>query len=393
MMGEGEDATPLIKGGEMARRLLVLALSMLLIAGVAAFSTQLHYLGSFDPPRDGWTFNGIPVGGISGLTYGLDGSFYAVCDDKGANVDPPGILYKLSIDVDASGINAVDVTDVIHLQTPDGQPYAAGSIDAEDVLWDVEGFIVCSERDQDNNPWIRQFSHAGAYQGAVPVPSKFVPSFDGEKQVAGTRTNLSFEASALTPDYATLYVMNEEALVQDGDVATPTAGTPVRLIEYDMTSGTPVEKTEYVYVTEPMFAAPPEGKSGDNGVPGMVYVAPITSQFDLIVMERSYVSGAGNQIGLFGVKFDDSSNVMGIDSLSNPSSPQTITILEKTPLLIISDNKDLTQIDFDPDNMEAIGLGPRLPNGHYTLIIASDNNFNPKYQRNVFAAFEIIPDK
>ena len=392
-MQEGEDATTAIKGGEMVRRLLTLVLSICLMAGVAAFSIQLNYLGSFDPPRDGWTFDGITVGGISGLTLAPDGSFYAVCDDKGANVDPPGLLYKLNIDLDASGIHGVDVAGLVHLQTPDGGSYTSGSIDAEDVLWDPAGFVVCSERDQNNNPWIRQFSHDGTFLSEIPVPGKFIPASEGDTQVRGTRTNLSFEASTFTPDYATLYVMNEEALVQDGDVATPAAGTPVRLIEYDISNNTPVEKAEYVYITEPMFAAPPEGKSGDNGVPGMVYVGHITSQFDLIVMERSYVSGAGNQIGLFGVRFDDASNVVGIDALANPSSPQTVSILEKTPLLIISDNKDLTQVNFDPDNMEAISLGPQLPNGHYTLIIASDNNFNPKYQRNVFAAFEIVPDE
>ncbi len=383
----------MIKGGEMVRRLTVLAVVICLLVGISAFSMSLKYLGSFDPPRNGWTFNGINVGGISGLTLASDGSFYAVCDDKGSNVDPPGLLYKLNIDVDETGIHGVNVVGVVHLKTTDGGSYAPNSIDAEDVLWTPTGFIVCSERDQDNNPWIRQFSHDGGFLSSIPVPEKFVPAFDGDKQVRGVRTNLSFEASALTPDYATLFVMNEEALVQDGDVATPTAGTPVRMIEYDMSGGTPVEKAEYVYITEPMFAAPPEGKSGDNGVPGMVYVGHITSQFDLIVMERSYVSGAGNQIGLFGVKFDDSTNVMGIDALADPNNPHTLSILEKTPLLIISDNKDLTQVDFDPDNMEAISLGPQLPNGDYTLIIGSDNNFNPKYQRNVFAAFEIVPDK
>lgn len=377
----------------MIRRLSVLVLSICLLSSVATFALNLNYLGSFDPPRDGWTFDGITVGGISGLTLANDGSFYAICDDKGANVDPPGVLYKLNINLNEDGIHAVDVTGVVHLQTPDGDSYASGSIDAEDVLWTPTGFIACSERDQDNNPWIRQFSHEGAFVSAITVPDKFIPASEGDTQVRGTRTNLSFEASTLAPDYATLYVMNEEALVQDGDVATSMAGTPVRLIEYDMSGATPVEKAEYVYITEPMFAAPPEGKSGDNGVPGMVYVGHITSQFDLIVMERSYVPGAGNQIGLFGVKFDDASNVMGIDALADPANPQTVSVLEKTPLLIISDNKDLTQIDFDPDNMEAISLGPQLPNGNYTLIIASDNNFNPKYQRNVFAAFEIVPDK
>ena len=377
----------------MVRRLSAVVVSICLLFGVVTFSMQLNYLGSFDPPRDGWTFNGVIVGGISGLTLANDGSFFGICDDKGENVNPPGVLYNLNINLDQTGIHGVDVVGIVPLKTPDGSPYASGSIDAEDVLWIPTGFIACSERDQDNNPWIRQFSHDGTFLSEVPVPDKFVPAFDGDTQVRGVRTNLSFEASTLTPDYATLYVMNEEALVQDGDVATATAGTPVRLIKYDMSGATPVEKAEYVYITEPLFVAPPEGKSGDNGVPGMVYVGHITSKLDLIVMERSYVSGAGNQIVLFGVKFDDASNVMGIDTLANPASPQTVSVLKKTPLLIISDNPDLTQIDFDPDNMEAISLGPRLPNGHYTLIVASDNNFNPKYQRNVFAAFEIIPDK
>jgi len=60
---------------------------------------------------------------------------------------------------------------------------------------------------------------------------------------------------------------------------------------------------------------------------------------------------------------------------------------------LVRNDLDLAQIDFDPDNMEAISLGSQLPNGHYTLIIASDNNFNPKYQQQVFAAFEVVPDK
>jgi len=278
----------------MVRRLSALVVSICLLFGVAGFALNLNYLGSFDPPKDGWTFNGISVGGISGLTLAPDGSFFAICDDKGDYVNPPGILYNLNINADQTGIHGVDVVGIVPLKTPDGSPYASGSIDAEDVLWTPTGFIACSERDQDNNPWIRQFSHDGTFISAIPVPEEFVPAFDGDTQVRGVRTNLSFEASTLTPDYATLYVMNEEALVQDGDVATPTAGTPVRLIEYSLSGGTLVEKAEYVYVTEPIFAAPPEGQSADNGVPGMVYVGHITSQFDLIVMERSYSTGAGN---------------------------------------------------------------------------------------------------
>jgi len=188
-----KQATFYPKEGKMVRRLSTLVVSICLLAGVAAFSMQLN----------------------SGLTLANDGSFYAICDDKGANVDPPGVLYKLNIDLDASGIHGVDVVGIVHLKTPDGSSYTSGSIDAEDVLWTPTDFIACSERDQDNNPWIRQFSHDGTFLSEVPVSEKFMPASEGDTQVRGTRTNLSFEASALTPDYATLYVMNEEALLQD----------------------------------------------------------------------------------------------------------------------------------------------------------------------------------
>jgi hypothetical protein len=379
------------KEGDMMRRLLVSVLLLCVVFGVVAFGFNLKYLGSFDPPRENWAFEGVSVGGISGLTLTPEGSFYAISDDKGDNIDPPGVLYKMNIDIDMAGIHSVEVVSMLQLNTPEGKTYAGGSIDGEDVIWTTTGFIVCSERDQANNPWIRKFSHDGAFLKEFPVPEKFMPAFDNGNQNRGVRTNFSFEASAMTPDYATLYVMNEEALAQDGDLATPVFGTPVRLIEYDMTGTDPVEKAEYVYVTEPMFATPPEGKSGDNGVPGMIYVGHITSKFDLIVMERSYVSGAGNQIALFGVKFNEATNVIGIEGLVDPENAHTILVLEKTPILVISDDKGLTQVDFDPDNMEAISLGPQLANGHYTVILGSDNNFNPKYQRNVFVAFEMVP--
>jgi hypothetical protein len=317
--------------------------------GSVAFAVGLNYLGSFEPPNEGWAFEGINIGEISGLSLSETGTFFAIGDDRGENIDPPGVLYELEIDLDEAGIHSVDVVSVVHLKAPNGQPYEANTLDGEDVLWMPNGFIVSSERDLENKPWVRMFSPDGKFLSEVPVPEKFIPLFDGEEQVRGVRENFSFEASAITPDYATLYVMNEQALVQDGGVSTPESGTPVRLIEYDLSGDEPVVIGEYVYVTEPM------------------------------------------QIGLFGVKFDDRENVMALDALADPAKPCTVSILKKFPLLIISDNPELTDVPFDPDNMEAIAIGPQLPNGNYTLIIASDNNFNPKYQRNVFAAFEIVP--
>jgi len=382
------------------RRNVVIACLVIAALSLSAASMELRYLGNFEPPREGWEIDGVPIGEISGLTLSSDGSFYAIGDDRGENVDPPGVLYKMDIAIDLTGIHAVDATGWLQLDSdrcaPCGQPYSVNEIDGEEVLWTPDGFIVCSERDAEGRPWIRSFNHFGKLLDELPIPEKFIPEFEGAQQTRGVRENLSFEAGAVHPDGSKLYVANEQALIQDGDLASFDAGTLVRIVEYDLSQETAAVVGEYVYETEPVFVEPEEGKFGDNGVVGMVYVGHITTQFDLIVMERSYVSGVGNHIGLFGVKLSpyiyDRERIMATDSLAPHGIPYTGLSLMKTPLLALSDDPWQTDILLDPDNMEAIALGPQLENGNYSLILASDNNFNPKYQRNVFAAFEIDLD-
>jgi len=64
--------------------------------------------------------------------------------------------------------------------------------------------------------------------------------------------------------------------------------------------------------------------------------------------------------------------------------------VKKELLVRISAIEELSDIPIQPDNIEAIALGPKLPNGHHTLLLASDNNFDDS-QRNLFLAFEIVP--
>ncbi|UCF09907.1 MAG: esterase-like activity of phytase family protein [Candidatus Bipolaricaulota bacterium] len=371
------------------------------LIGLSGVAIGLDFLGSFEPPREGWTFGGVNVGEISGLSHAANGTYYAIGDDRGENVIPPGVLYEMEIKVLSSGIDSVEVTGLVQLDSdissPGVQPFGPEEIDGEEVLWTTEGFIVCSERDGAGAPWIGRYTHDGLLIEEIPVPEKYIPIFHGEDQVRGVRRNLSFEAATVTPDGTTLYVASEQALVQDGDVSTADAGSPVRIIEFDLTGEVAAVVGEYVYVTEPLFVRPAEGQYGDNGVPGIAYVGHITPEIDLIVMERSYVSGAGNHIGLFGVKLApyiyDRERIRDTSALADPEAPFTGFTVHKIPLLRISDDAAQTDVaEFDPDNMEAIAVGPKLPTGNHILLLASDDNFNPKYQRNVVAAFEILPD-
>ncbi|NGY85135.1 esterase-like activity of phytase family protein (plasmid) [Bacillus megaterium] len=44
------------------------------------------------------------------------------------------------------------------------------------------------------------------------------------------------------------------------------------------------------------------------------------------------------------------------------------------------------------DNIEGISWGPKLPNGHDSLVLVSDDNFN-RNQVTQFLAFEVLPNR
>ena len=359
-----------------------------LAIGAVGLAAEFRFLGDLTIPTGLWAFSGMPVGEISGLAYDSDtGIYYGICDNRGRDPEEgvAGRLYALSIGVNEDGISGVRVLDMILLDsdpgTPGIQPSGPGEVDAEEVVLTPDGrLIISSERDLENRPWIRIFSLSGEMLGEIPVPEKFMPG-DG----VGVRRNLAFEAMTITPDGKTLFVATEQALAQDGPTSTVDHGTTVRIIQYDLSGDTPVEVAEYAYVTEPIFASPLDTYA-DNGVPAMVYIKHILPEYDLLVVERAYVSGVGNDIKVFGVKIAGADDVKDLEALPFPFTGRAV---EKTLLLRISAIPEYSDIPVAPDNIEAICLGPTLPSGNPSLILASDNNFNP-HQRNLFLAFEIV---
>jgi hypothetical protein len=352
-----------------------------------ADTDYVRFLGSYAIATEEWAFETTPVGEISGLAYDpQQGIYYAISDDRG-DTGTPGRLYTLEIKLDEDSIQAVEVLGVTTLDSDEKlegiQPYAAESIDAEEVVLTPDGkLIVSSERDLENRPWIRVFSLEGSLLGEIPIPENFLP-----KEGQGVRKNLAFEAMTLTPDGSTLYAANEQALEQDGPLSTTDHGTTVRILQYDLLAETPTVVAEYPYVTEPIFTAPIDGDYADNGVPAMLYIGHILPKYDLLTIERAYSSGIGNDIRLFGVRLDGTDDIKDLNALPSPFSGKAA---EKELLLRISALTERSDVPVQPDNIEAITFGPKLPNGNQTLLLASDNNFNDT-QKNLFLAFEIIP--
>jgi len=92
-------------------------------------------------------------------------------------------------------------------------------------------------------------------------------------------------------------------------------------------------------------------------------------------------------------------------SISNNNSkiPNSLSLLRKSyninPASVSVMRKRLI-IDFESiasnlqnrriDNVEGMCFGPKLPNGNLTLVVVSDDNFNPS-QVTQFIAFEVLP--
>lgn len=323
------------------------------------------------------TFEDTTLGGLSGLAYDAKRNvFYAVSDDRGENQAPR--FYTLEIDFDATGIQDVRFTDVTFLDSdasaPGVQPYERGETDFEEIVYkaDDDTLIVSSERDRENRPWVRHFNLDGTLIGELPIPPWYMTETesgpDGRPQVVrGIRPNFGIEGMALLPSQQTLYLANEQALAQDGPMATAEQGTNVRILRLELYGAETRPTAEYVYPVEKVFAASTDPNvPSDNGVTSLVWVRHLLP-YDLLVLERAFALGSGNEVNVFGVNLDDATDVRDVPSLP---APYTGRFAKKTLLA------NMKALGVTPDNLEALALGPRLPNGNLSLIVLSDDNFS-----------------
>ena len=383
-------------GRRPVRRLSIVAAlcGLLLSSGwqpSAAQPPPLRLVGEYSFPSK-TTFEGTTVGGLSGIAYdGRRGVYYAICDDRG-EFNPPR-FYTLRIDLGSGGIGGIRVVGVTTLDsnaaTPGTQPYEQNDSDLEEIaLLPDDTLLITSERDRDGRPWVRRFALDGTLLEELTVPEKFVtvtePAEEGRTRIVrGVRSNLGFEGLALAPDGAVFYTANEEALAQDGPIATLAAGTDVRIVEYRSGDRGFRPGREAVYRTERIFAEPvPSTAFADNGVSAMLWVRGILADFDLLAMERSFATGVGNDVTIYGVQLGEAEDVSRLDRLP---SPFTGRLAGKTPLA------NMAQLGIAADNLEGLALGPTLPNGRRSLLVISDDNFSAfdPPQVNQFILFEL----
>lgn len=317
---------------------------------------------------------GTEFGGISGLDYdAASGLFYAISDDRSERA--PARLYTLKLAIDGKGVHGIDIVSSSDLRNAEGTVFAKKDVDPEAIRFDATTSRIfwSSEGDAVGQPAIYEARPDGSHIRSFVIPEAYLPNAD---KTRGVRGNLSFESLALSPDGRTLWAGTENALTQDGEKATLDAGSPSRIIGFDIASG--AVTAEYVYENGPIFAkATQEPFYNDNGLSEFLFFGP----GELLTVERSFALGIGTEINFYLASLAGASDVKGVASIKDVAA----TPISKRKVLTIGEG----DFGLDIDNIESVTWGPEV-DGQRTLVIASDNNFSPE-QFTQFVVLKLDP--
>lgn len=366
----------------------MLSLTVLLLAGctlpqVSAeerlfLDLSLDFLGEYRLPAD-TVFEDTPVRGLSALAYDRQGDrFYVLSDDRSEFAPARFYTMKLNLSQEAGevAIAGVEIEKVTTLLGEDGEPFAQGTIDPEGLALSPRQTVFISSEGVASDgipPFIDEFDLAtGEWQQHLPIPERYIPqTVEGQPQ--GVQNNLGFEALTLNPGgFSTtwlepfrLFAATESALEQDrrssNSDETQSSERPnySRFLHYLIGNELPVLIAEYLYPND----SPPL-----LTVNGLTELVVLDQGGHFLSMEHSFgVAGAGARI--FELATGGATDTSGIPKLSGDLSG--IEPIRKRLLL------DLADLGIPLDNLEGMTLGPQLPDGSQSLLLVSDDNFNP----------------
>ncbi|HLO51310.1 MAG TPA: esterase-like activity of phytase family protein [Kamptonema sp.] len=350
---------------------------------------SLDFLSEYQLPKI--SFENIPVGGLSGITYDRKGSsnptspafrFYALSDDPSQYGDARFYTLKLNLKPPNTGkiaINKVEVESVTYLADKDGKPFSKDSINPEGIaLSPRKSVFVASEGVTHSGipPFVREFDlKTGEMRSSLSLPERYIPDAIDEKQQQGVSDNLGFESLSIDPesfspgglDPFRIFTAIEAPLVQD-------SGTePVknlRLLHYVI-----VDKTAQL-VSENFYQLDPVPLTILNGLTELIAIG---KGGHFLSLERS-LGISGYSAKIFQLALGSATDTSRIYSLKGKVT--TAEPVKKKLLL------DLKELGIPLYNLEGMTLGPRLPDGSQSLVLVSDDNFDEE-QKTQFLLFRL----
>jgi hypothetical protein len=342
---------------------------------------ELEFLHEYQLPKQ--EFANTTLGGLSAIAYDRDRDrYYVLSDDRSDKA--PARFYTLKLDINESKSNKpkfgdVQVESVTFLRNPQGEFYPKGQIDPEGMAIASKSAYISSEGVTNSGipAFIDEFDLAtGKWLQSLPIPSRYLSAAKGEAP-KGIEDNQGFEALTLVKDSPgdpfRIFVATESALLQDKDsdaTQTQNSGAKSRMLHYLVDAGPTQVVSEYIYPLEPNLTR------GNNGLTELLAIG---RGGHFLSLERSF-SNLKFGVKIFQIATGSANDVSGTPSLKG--NLENIRPIRKQLLL------DLDALGIRLDNLEGMALGPVLADGSQSLILVSDDNFQPM-QINQFLLFRL----
>lgn len=365
--------------------------------------------GLTEPMRGGLAPNLVGSFG-SGMCYagggaGRENLYYAISDRGPADGAFPfrDRFHLLRIDVipgDAHPVR-VHVEQTKLLNHPQRGPFIGASaafdpadqqvstrLDPEAIAVARTGTIWTSD---EYGPWLDEWSTEGQHLRRVAPPAKFRiarPAAKAQDEMpphntTGRQSNRGFEGLAIAPDGTRLYALMQGPLLQEGGVDEDKRrfGTNVRLLELRLDPGgspaKPEAWREFVYQL-------------DHPSHGLNEILAINSH-TFLVIEKDGLPGARAKVRrIYRVDITDATDVSSVAALPRKGLPPKIKPVSKTLVLDLLDPRFHLAGESMPEKVEALALGPDLPDGRHLLLVATDNDYDLKAPSYIWA-FAIDP--
>lgn len=337
----------------------------------------LHYLDEYIIPGD-LKVDQLLIGGLSDLDY--DGQhYYSVRDSRSA----PSI-HQFDIVIKNTKIDTVRFLKTITIKHDSGAAKGL-KFDSEGLIYNPKTklFTLSSEGSIANqdNPFIATIDANGELQDRYAIPDYFKATTQN-----GPRNNGVFEGLTESYNGKGIWVAMELPLKADGPAPKLyRTKSPVRITYYNRESKRPVH--QFAYRLDRLRKVP-FLPFAINGISAILEYKP--QQF--LVLERGFGAGNGRhgiRARLFLVDARKATNTLALKSLKGKLG-QDVILAQKT--LIFDFNWIQNQLpDRIIDNLEGIAFGPKLANGHQSLLIIADNNFRSPKEINQLILMELIP--
>ena len=312
----------------------------------------------------GTVFKGLKVGGLSELAFDTKtGRLTALSDDKKNHR-----WYELSFQTKPE--YQVKIIKQIFLKSPNSKKLNQ-NMDPEALLfYGDEAVFIASEGQQiyrKHDPTqIFTFNRKGVLKEAWPVPSVFWQFTPNRRAGAiGQQENKGFESLTLDKNKQLLWTATEKPLKQDLIFKHKSF---VRLTAFDI-------KNKTIRFQYPYFLQDPK----DGGLTALEFLKDNT----FISLERAYKrqkKNGANEVQLFLTDCQKAQDIQAFMILR-----KNFKACSKTLLWSSSQEKNIKV-----DNLEGLALSQLSADKKRTLILVSDDNFNPKNQKTQFLFFDLI---